>query len=68
MSNELKADDLIPLIAKLSLEERRRLLHFALNQGMSDAQAYAARPPRAPEFSSDDDALSWDAEGWENVE
>ena len=67
MSNELKADDLIPLIAKLSLRERRRLLRLALNQGLDDGQAYASLPPRDAEFLSDDDLLSWEAEGWENI-
>ena len=29
-----------------------------------DASVYRAYPPTAPEFSSDDDALAWDADGW----
>ena len=65
MSTELKAEDLIPLIAKLSLAERHRLLHLVRNQGLNDGQTYAAMPPRDGEFSSDDDALSWEVEGWE---
>jgi prevent-host-death family protein len=28
---------------------------------------YRAHPPSASEFSSDDDSLAWDADGWENV-
>ena len=29
--------------------------------------AYRAHPPTASEFSSDEDSLAWDANGWENV-
>jgi prevent-host-death family protein len=29
--------------------------------------AYRAHPPTASEFSSDEDSLAWDADGWENV-
>jgi len=28
--------------------------------------AYRANPPTASEFSSDEDSLAWDADGWEN--
>ena len=67
MANELKADDILPLIAKLSPEERRRLFRLALGQGRTDAQAYAEQLPGDGEFSSDEDNLSWEAEGWENI-
>lgn len=33
----------------------------------TDAAAYQAHPPSSSEFSSDEDALAWDAAGWENV-
>ena len=29
--------------------------------------AYRAHPPTASEFSSDEDSLAWDADGWEDV-
>ena len=29
--------------------------------------AYRAHPRIASEFSSDEDSLAWDADGWENV-
>ena len=29
--------------------------------------AYGAHLPTAGEFSSDEDSLAWDADGWENV-
>ena len=63
----LTADDILPLIAKLSHKERGRLLQLVLRRGKRDAEAYAARPVREDEFSSDEDPLSWDAEGWEDV-
>ncbi len=67
MPAPLTADDILPLIAKLSDKERGRLLRLVLRRGNSDAEGYAARPVRADEFSSDEDPLSWDAEGWEDV-
>jgi hypothetical protein len=67
MADELKADDILPLIAKLSREERRRLFRLALGQGRTDAQAYAAQSPRDDEFFSDEDSLVWEAEGWEEI-
>jgi hypothetical protein len=67
MPKPLTADDLLPLIAKLSSEERHRLLRLAFRQGHTDADAYAAEPPTADEFGGDEDALGWDAEGWEGV-
>jgi hypothetical protein len=67
MASELKAEDLLPLIAKLPLRERQRLLQLILSQGLSEAQAYAVKLPRCDEFSSDEDGLSWDADDWEGI-
>ena len=33
----------------------------------TDAAAYQAHPPTPTEFSTDDDPLAWDADGWENL-
>ena len=33
----------------------------------TDAAAYQAHLPTATEFSTDDDPLAWDADGWENL-
>jgi len=33
----------------------------------TDAAAYRSYPPKALEFDTDDEALAWDAGGWENV-
>lgn len=67
MPKPLTADDLLPLIAKLSSEERHRLLRLAFRQGQTDAEAYAAQPTTPDEFGSEEDALGWEAEGWEGV-
>lgn len=68
MENELKADDLLPLISKLSIHERQRLFEIAMRRESTDDKAYAAVPPTEAEFSSDEDSLSWDADGWEGFE
>ena len=34
---------------------------------MGDRAAYVARPPSADEVSADDDGLSWEAEGWDEL-
>lgn len=65
MAEPLTADDVLPLIAQLSPQERARLLRLIRAPG-ADADAYRARPPADDEFSSDEDPLGWDAEGWEN--
>ena len=33
----------------------------------TDASVYGSYPPTAIEFAADDEALAWDAAGWENV-
>jgi hypothetical protein len=68
----LTADDLFPLVRKLPHEEQVRLAKLALTAAAGgaggDREAYRAAPPAADEFSTEDDALSWEAEGWENVD
>lgn len=66
MSQPLTADDLLPLIVKLSSAERQRLFLLIQKVG-SDVEAYRATPPGQGEFSSDEDMLAWDADGWEDV-
>jgi hypothetical protein len=69
MDHFLKAEDVLPLVRKLSVEERSRLIKLALkkNNAADDQAAYAALPVREDEFSSDDDSLGWDSDGWENL-
>lgn len=33
----------------------------------ADTTAYHSLPPTRDEFSSEEDSLAWDADGWENV-
>ena len=68
MSPTLTADDLWPLVEKLSHDQQvklaRRALLAAARSG-SDAAAYRAAPPSEDEFGSDEDGGAWEAEGWE---
>jgi len=67
MPKNLTADDLLPLVAALTPEERARLLRMmALTQG-ADAPVYRTMPPSRDEFSADEEPLAWDAEGWEGI-
>ena len=67
-AEKLSAGDLWPIAKKLPRDEQvqlaRRLLREAAAQ-RTDAEAYAALPPGEGEFSSEDDALGWEGEGWE---
>jgi hypothetical protein len=63
MTNELTADDLIPIIAKLSMTERRQLMRLAFGSQTNDDELYSSQPVRENEFTSDEDSLSWDADG-----
>jgi len=67
MAKTLTADDILPLVASLTPQERVRLLRLlALPQG-ADAPVYRSIPPSRDEFSTDDEPLAWDADGWEGV-
>lgn len=72
MSQPLTAEDLWPLVLKLPHEEQVRLAKLALRaatqSSSSDAEAYRAAPPLAEEFSSDEDPLAWEADGWEEFD
>jgi len=68
MSDPLTASDFWPLILKLPHDERVLLAKLALRaaaQDDSSAPAYAAAPPAPDEFSSDDEPLAWEGQGWE---
>jgi hypothetical protein len=67
MPKPLTADDILPLVACLTPQERVRLLRLIKVPIGSDAAAYSSVPVTADEFSADDDPLAWDADGWENV-
>jgi hypothetical protein len=68
MSDPLTASDFWPLILKLPHSERVRLAKLALRAAAhedSSGAAYAAAPPAPDEFSSDDEPLAWEGQGWE---
>ena len=68
MEKPLSAEELFPLVERLSPKERLRLLRLiSLRSAADDHDAYLALPPRHDEFSSDTDPLAWDADGWEEV-
>ncbi|MFL5351994.1 hypothetical protein [Archangium sp.] len=72
MSQTLTAQDLWPLVQKLPHDEQVRLAKLALRAaaqgGFPDAEAYRAAPPSVEEFSSQEDPLTWEAEGWEEFD
>jgi hypothetical protein len=72
MSQRLTAEDLWPLVLKLPHDEQVRLAKLAFRaatqSGSLDADAYRSAPPLADEFSSEEDPLSWEADGWEEFD
>jgi hypothetical protein len=68
MSKHLTADDILPLVACLSPKERVRLLRLiSLRPGEDEGNAYRVLPPTQEEFSSDEEPLAWEGEGWESL-
>jgi hypothetical protein len=68
MSDTLTASDFWPLILKLPHDERVRLAKLALRAAAeqeSTLSAYGVAPPSAEEFSSDEEPLAWEADGWD---
>jgi hypothetical protein len=67
MPKPLRADDVLPLVARLTPQERVRLLRLIASQPGADPPVYRSVPPAPDEFSTDEEPLAWDAEGWEDV-
>jgi hypothetical protein len=67
MAKPLTADEILPLVKHLTLPERARLIRLITASPEDDAAVYRAIPPKPDEFTSNDEPLAWDAEGWENV-
>ncbi|HXP85197.1 MAG TPA: hypothetical protein VN841_10780 [Bryobacteraceae bacterium] len=65
MAKALTADDILPLVASLTPQERVRLLRLMTSPKGADAPVYQSLPPSGDEFSTDDEPLAWEAEGWE---
>ena len=67
MPNQLRADDVVPLIAALTPEERTRLLRLIARPQSDDASLYQAMPTTKGEFSADEEPLAWEGDDWTNV-
>ena len=67
MPKSLTADDIVPLVASLTPRERVRLLRLITSPPGADAPVYRSVPPARDEFSTDEEPLAWEAEGWEDV-
>ena len=67
MPKSLTADDILPLVASLTPQERVRLLRLITSPPVADAPVYRLAPPARDEFSTDEEPLTWEAEGWEDV-
>jgi len=68
MAKPLSAEDVLPLVACLTPQERLRLLRLiSARPAREDRDTYRALPPRAGEFSSTEEPLAWEPEGWEEI-
>ncbi len=70
MGNALKAEDLLPLAARLSARERRRLATRLLALPTpatpnSDAERYRDHPPTSDESMATDAGVAFDPLGWD---
>jgi len=68
MAKSMTAADILPLVADLTVQARVRLIRLIAGQPDTGATAiYSVLPPGWDEFSTDEEPLSWDAEGWEEM-
>lgn len=67
MPKSLIAEDILPIVACLTQQERGRLMRLIAAPLGGDAALYAAVPVGEDEFESgsDVDPLAWEGEGWE---
>lgn len=68
MASPLTVEQIIPLVEALPLAERARLVRLITASPTSDSSIYASRPPASNEFSTDEELLAWDSNGWESVD
>jgi hypothetical protein len=69
MAKQMTADDILSLVAGLTSRERVRLVRMIIERfPSSDAAIYVAAPPARDEFTSEHDPLSWESDGWENLD
>jgi hypothetical protein len=67
MPSQLTVEDIVPLVAALTPQERLRLLRLMVGHSNDDGLLYKTIPTAPDEFSSEGDPLDWDSEGWENL-
>jgi hypothetical protein len=68
MGKPLTADDVLPIVASLTTQERMRLIRLlSVKSDEAAAEAYQVAPVARDEFTSEGVPLSWDAEGWESI-
>lgn len=67
MLGPVTVEEIVPLVEALSPLERARLLRLITRARNVESSVYEAMPPGSQEFSTDEDPLAWDSEGWENV-
>lgn len=66
MAKQISAEDILPLAAKLTPQERARLIRLIVEQQSEHgADIYRIMPPHEDEFTSNDDAIDLESEDWE---
>lgn len=69
MPTPMTAEDVLPLVASLTPQERIRLIRLiSVRPEFDTAAVYEVAPPGLDEFSTDEEPLAWDAEGWEDFD
>ncbi|CAK0781897.1 conserved hypothetical protein [Gammaproteobacteria bacterium] len=74
LNSAITTQDLWNLICKLSHDEQIHLAKLALraaalsNIASDDVTAYMAMPVTYDEFSTDEDMLAWESDGWEEFD
>ena len=63
----LTVEQIVPLVEALPPAERARLLRLILASSNVDSSINAASPPSGIEFSTGEELLAWDSDGWEDV-
>ena len=65
MAVRMTVDDILPLIALLTPDERAELVCLLTQPSTSnDASKYEVCPPGMHEFGADEDPLAWEGDDW----
>ena len=72
MTNPVTAEDLLPIVVKLSPQEQVRLARMAMREAEraspQDAMNLHEEPVRYVDDSFKDDAQSWEGYGWDAID